>query len=132
MRVVLPIGISRQSRQVLYHEVVKLQDRLRVLFVCTANQQRSPTAEALYRDDPRFEVASAGTSEYANRPVSTGLLKWADLVVAMENHHRRLIIQRFPAEARSVRFIVLGIPDVFQYMDRALQKEIRERFEAAM
>jgi predicted protein tyrosine phosphatase len=27
--------------------------------------------------------------------------------------------------------LVLGIPDVFQYMDRALVRDLRERFEEA-
>src|SRR6185369_8483788 len=34
-------------------------DRQRILFVCTANVDRSRTAEDLYRADPRYEVLSA-------------------------------------------------------------------------
>lgn len=34
---------------------------IRVLFVCSQNSLRSPTAEAVFRDDPRLEVRSAGT-----------------------------------------------------------------------
>lgn len=101
----------------------------RVLFVCTANQQRSPTAEALCRDHPGLEVRSAGTSVLATQPVTEELLDWADLVVAMEEEHARSLRERFPGAASRTRFVVLGIPDVFQYMDRSLQREIRERFE---
>ncbi|MFW5684455.1 MAG: protein tyrosine phosphatase [Spirochaetota bacterium] len=107
-----------------------MSDRTNVLFVCTANQQRSPTAEELYRDDPRFNVASAGTSRLANTPVTAELLDWADLVVVMEEDHRRAITTRFPEQATATRIVVLGIPDVYHSMDRTLQREIRERFEA--
>jgi protein-tyrosine-phosphatase len=39
--------------------------RQRILFVCTANVDRSRTAEDLYRADPRYEVLSAGTAAFA-------------------------------------------------------------------
>ena len=100
-----------------------------VLFVCTANQQRSPTAEELYRNDKRFAVRSAGTSTLSRQRVSRELLEWADLVVAMEEHHARAIRERFPDQAGTVQFLVLGIPDIYQYMDSTLQREIRDRFE---
>ncbi|MFW5745567.1 MAG: protein tyrosine phosphatase [Spirochaetota bacterium] len=107
-----------------------MADRTNVLFVCTANQQRSPTAEELYRNDRRFEVRSAGTSPLARTAVSAELVAWADLVVVMEEHHARAIRERFPDASRSTDFVVLGIPDIYQYMDRTLQRAIRERFEA--
>lgn len=107
-----------------------MSDRKNVLFVCTANQQRSPTAEELYRDDRRFNVRSAGTSPLATTAVSAELISWADLVVVMEEHHARAIREGFPQEARSAHLVILGIPDVYQYMDRTLQREISDRFEA--
>ncbi|MFP4065886.1 MAG: hypothetical protein ACLFS5_00120 [Spirochaetaceae bacterium] len=106
--------------------------RKKVLFVCTANQQRSPTAEHLYSDDPRFEARSAGTHTLANRQVSRDLVRWADLIVVMEEHHARTIRAAFRGELRNTPMLVLGIPDVYQYMEPALQREIRERFEAAL
>ncbi len=108
------------------------EKRRKVLFVCTANQQRSPTAERMYSEDSRFEVKSAGTEALFGREVTAGDLQWADLVVVMENRHREKIRGRFPEESEDVEFIVLGIPDIYQYMEIALQREIRERFEAAV
>lgn len=105
-------------------------DRKKILFVCSANQQRSPTAEALYKEDPRFEVKSAGTSELAKNSVDAEMLKWADIVVVMEHRHARIIRDRFPSALQSVRLTVLDIPDVFEYMDSVLQREIRTRFES--
>lgn len=108
------------------------KERRKVLFVCTANLQRSPTAERMYSDDPRFEVRSAGTEALFNRRVSAEDLEWANLVVVMEHRHARDIRRRFPEESKRVELIVLGIPDIYQYMEQALQREIKERFEGAV
>ena len=107
-------------------------DKRRVLFVCTANQQRSPTAEEMYRNDPRFEVRSAGTDALFGRAVTSEDLQWADLVVVMEQRHAQKIRAAFPSAASGARLVVLGIPDVYEYMEQALQREIRSRFEAAV
>lgn len=106
--------------------------RTKVLFVCTANQQRSPTAEEMYRNDPRFEARSAGTHTLASRRVTEELVRWADLIVVMEEMHEREIRGSFADTLGDTPILVLGIPDVFQYMEPTLQREIRERFEAAV
>ena len=41
-----------------------------VLFICSRNQWRSPTAEQVYRKHPLLAVRSAGTSLNARRKVS--------------------------------------------------------------
>jgi predicted protein tyrosine phosphatase len=105
---------------------------LNVLFVCTANQQRSPTGERMYTEDPRFHVRSAGTHAFANHRVDEADLRWADIVVAMEERHARSIRELFPKASAGVRMIVLDIPDIYRFMDPQLVPEIRERFEAAL
>ena len=108
------------------------KERRKVLFVCTANLQRSPTAERMYSDDPRFEVRSAGTDAMFGREVAAADLAWADIVVVMESRHEQKIRRKYPEESQSTQIVVLGIPDVYQYMEQALQREIKERFEAVM
>jgi predicted protein tyrosine phosphatase len=74
-------------------------NRQRILFVCTANVDRSRTAEDLYRTDPRYEVLSAGTGAFARTPVTREILMWADRVFVMserEDRHRTLLRLRFP------------------------------------
>ena len=39
---------------------------LRVVFVCTQNKLRSPTAEAVFSRHPGWQVASAGTGPTLN------------------------------------------------------------------
>lgn len=71
----------------------------RILFICTGNVDRSRTAEDLYRDDPRYEVRSAGTAQFAATPITRDLLIWADRVFVMcerEDRHRTLLKLRFP------------------------------------
>lgn len=108
------------------------QNRKKVLFVCTANQQRSPTAERMYADDPRFEVKSAGTDAFFGSEVTARDLTWADLVVVMEERHEQKIRMRYPEESGTTRIVALGIPDIYQFMETALQREIKERFEAVV
>jgi protein-tyrosine phosphatase len=77
----------------------------RILFVCTANVDRSRTAEDLYRADPRYEVLSAGTGTFARTPVTREMLLWADRVFVMserEDRHRTLLRLRFPEVERPV------------------------------
>jgi len=71
----------------------------RILFVCTANVDRSRTAEDLYARDPRYDVRSAGTAAFATQTLSRELLQWADRVFVMnERHdqHRTQLRLRFP------------------------------------
>lgn len=93
--------------------------RLKVLFVCAMNKQRSVTAERLYRNDPRIEVRSAGVRAEANRRVGEKDLAWADIVFVMEPEHKRWIATRF--EGMDLPAIeVLDIPDEFEVMDPEL------------
>ncbi len=63
------------------------REPLNVLFVCSRNQWRSPTAEKLWRNHPGLRVRSAGTSPNARRHVSASDLHWADAIVVMEGKH---------------------------------------------
>ena len=56
---------------------------MNVLFVCSKNQWRSPTAEKVFGRDPGLKVRSAGTSRKARRTVTANDLRWADVVMVM-------------------------------------------------
>jgi predicted protein tyrosine phosphatase len=93
---------------------------LKLLFVCSRNRLRSPTAEAVFATCAGFETLSAGTSPDAETPVSGDLIEWADVIFAMESVHRRRLKQRFPPLLRNKKVVVLGIPDEYGYMDPTL------------
>ncbi len=100
---------------------------LRLLFLCSRNQWRSPTAEAVYQNDPRVEARSAGLSASARRKVTEDLLRWADLVLVMEHDHKRRLRERFPSIAGGMRIEVLDIPDEYGFMHPELVALISER-----
>ena len=93
---------------------------MNLLFVCSRNWLRSPTAEAIFAKLPGIETASAGTSPDAETPLSLDLIEWADLIFAMEPVHRKRLNEKFKSALRTKKIIVLGIPDRYTYMDPAL------------
>ena len=101
-----------------------MNPRLKVLFVCAMNKQRSVTAERIYRDDARLEVRSAGVRSGACRRVSESDLHWADIVYVMERDHKQWIDRRFEHLARP-KIEVLEIPDEFEVMDPGLIEMLR-------
>lgn len=102
---------------------------MRLLFLCSRNHWRSPTAEAVYQNDPRVEVRSAGVSASAQRRVTEKLLRWADLVLVMEHAHKRRLREQFPEVIHDLRVEVLDIPDDYEFMAPELVALIRERVE---
>ena len=103
--------------------------RLHVLFVCSKNQWRSPTAEAIYRNDDRVSVRSRGTSRSAVQTIRSGDIVWANVVLVMEDKHRRRILADFPGETKFKPIHVLDIPDEYQFMDDELAWLIRSAVE---
>ena len=83
----------------------------RVLFVCTGNYDRSPTAENMYKSIKGLEVKSAGISVHAQNPLSKKLVEWADIIYAMEEHHKTAIVKIDPSA--KTKTVVLGIPDIY-------------------
>lgn len=98
--------------------------RLKVLFVCAFNQWRSPTAEAIYRNDARLEVRSAGVRENAKRWLGAADLAWADLVFTMDREQKRWIAERFRGNPLPP-IVVIEIPDTYGYMDPRLQEALK-------
>jgi len=105
--------------------VVRLS-AMRLLFVCTQNLLRSPTAERIFSGRPGLEVASAGIAPDAVKLVSADAIQWADTIFVMEEWHRELLQRRFRRHLGQKQLICLGIPDRYEYMDA----ELVERLEA--
>lgn len=99
--------------------------KTKLLFLCSRNQLRSPTAEALFRDHPRYEARSAGTENGARIKITPGHIGWADLVFCMEKKHAMRVTERFAAELADKPLIVLRIPDDFEFMDPALTARLK-------
>jgi predicted protein tyrosine phosphatase len=98
-----------------------------VLFVCSQNRLRSPTAEQVFSTVPGLEVASAGLDARADAPVTPELLGWADIVCVMERSHRNKLSKRFRPYLKHQRIVCLDIPDEYEYMDPQLISILRSR-----
>lgn len=91
-----------------------------VLFICSRNQWRSPTAETVWRKHPDISVRSAGTSPSARRTVSVADIHWADVIVVMEQKHKNRLVAGFTRLLEHKPIHVLDIPDEYKYMDPEL------------
>ena len=91
-----------------------------ILFICSQNKLRSPTAEQLYSDTPGLEVASAGLNNDAETPVTPELLEWSDRIFVMERNHRNRLTNKFKPHLQGKRITVLDIPDDYDFMDETL------------
>jgi predicted protein tyrosine phosphatase len=83
------------------------------LFVCTANLQRSPTAQHLFQGwKGIWEAKSAGISPDPGKiPLTQALVDWADLILAMESIHSQFLRSHFKCDPGKIR--ILGIADVY-------------------
>lgn len=94
----------------------------KILFICTGNKYRSPSAEHILKTiAPNLEIKSAGTSENAasnhliakkmrrclvemgyeepcikSQHVSRELMEWADRVIYMAPTHQKYLSEHFP------------------------------------
>ena len=99
----------------------------RILFVCSQNRLRSPTAEQVFADHPGVECTSAGTNNDAENPLSPELVEWADIIFVMEKSHRNKIRSKFKRHLADTRVICLDIPDEYDFMDPELIKILKNK-----
>ncbi len=83
----------------------------KILFICNQNENRSRTAEELFRD--KFNTRSAGL--YNAKPVTEKELDWADTIVVMEDKQRTEISKRFPNIYIKKKILSLNIPDMYTH-----------------
>ncbi|TGP45454.1 protein tyrosine phosphatase [bacterium M00.F.Ca.ET.230.01.1.1] len=91
-----------------------------VLFVCSQNRLRSPTAEQVFSKRRDIEVESAGTNHDADNPLTHELVAGADIIFVMEKAHRAKLQKKFRSSLKGARVICLNIPDDYDFMDPEL------------
>ena len=97
-----------------------------VLFVCSKNQWRSPTAETLWRRHPALNVRSGGTSPNAKHHVSEDDIRWADVILVMEEKHKSRLRAEYTRLLEFKPVHVLDIPDDYKYMDAELVEQLEQ------
>lgn len=91
-----------------------------ILFVCSQNKLRSPTAEQVFSGNPNIEVFSAGTNNDAVTPLTGELVAWADIIFVMEKAHRTKVQKKLNRFLGGKRLICLDIPNEYDFMDPVL------------
>ncbi|MDD3609836.1 MAG: low molecular weight protein tyrosine phosphatase family protein [Halothiobacillaceae bacterium] len=100
---------------------------MNLLFVCSENRLRSPTAEAVFSRYPGVNAIGAGTNSDAQTTVSGDLIEWADVIFVMEKSHRNKITKKYAELLKGKRLVCLDIPDVYEYMQPQLVKRLEAR-----
>jgi predicted protein tyrosine phosphatase len=103
-----------------------------LLFICSRNQWRSPTAEFLFKNHPYYNARSAGTSDKARIKLNQKLLAWAHKIIVMERKHKAIIKTKFPAFIHEKTMVVLDIEDIYSYNDPELIELLRYKLSTLL
>ena len=76
---------------------------------------------------PGIEVSSAGLNHDAVEPLTSEIVREADVIFVMEKAHRSRLSTRFRSDLKGARVICLDIPDDYGFMDAELVKLLQER-----
>lgn len=98
-----------------------------LLFVCSRNKWRSPTAEEVWKNKLGYTARSAGTSPSAKRTVGLADIRWADIIFVMEKKHKNRLIAQFTGALHHKSIYLLDIPDEYKFMDQELIEELEEK-----
>ena len=93
---------------------------MNLLFVCSKNKLRSPTAEAIFSEYEAIEAIGCGVNSDSATPLSGDLVEWADVIFVMENIHKKKVSQKYQKQLKGKRIVCLNIPDRYQYMQTEL------------
>jgi predicted protein tyrosine phosphatase len=69
---------------------------------------------------PGVATDSAGLGADAEVPLSSGQLRWADIVFVMEKVHRARLSVKFRASLNGKKVVCLDIPDNYAFMQPEL------------
>ncbi len=107
-----------------------MPERLHYLFVCRANVDRSPTAEAVCRriaaeNELHIEASSAGISERAIRPVTKKMADLADRIFVMEPDMERKMIREYGQDPAKI--VCLNVPDLYERDEPDLVRMLEQK-----
>jgi predicted protein tyrosine phosphatase len=98
-----------------------------ILFICSQNKLRSPTAETIFCNIEGFEVLSAGLNNDAEVPITSELVEWADTIFVMEKAQKNKLQKKFRKYINKQRVICLDIPDDYEYMQPELVEILEQK-----
>ena len=105
---------------------------MNILFVCSANKNRSKTAESYLSElYPEHNFMSAGTNKKlcmkeGGEFLTKEMLEWSDIVFVMEQKHWDGI-RKETDNSYTNKIINLNIPDIYEYGDESLKEIIFDK-----
>lgn len=99
-----------------------------LLFICSGNLDRSPTAEGLFKNSGKYEAKSAGIHSDAKVRVSQKLIGWADMIFVMsekEDGHITYLKNGFDLQGKPV--YDLDISDMYDRDEPELITLLRQK-----
>lgn len=99
----------------------------KLLFICSENRLRSPTAEIVFSEYEGVKAIGAGTNSDAETTVSGDLVEWADIILVMEKMHRNKVSKKFKELLKNKRIITLDIPDNYESMQPELVQLLKAK-----
>ncbi|HKC68715.1 MAG TPA: protein tyrosine phosphatase [Bacteroidia bacterium] len=100
---------------------------MNLLFICSCNQWRSPTAKAVYKNRPYINSKSAGTEPSARIKLTAKMIDRSNFIFVMEKKHKQRIQERFNTELIHKEIIILDIPDEYKFKDEELIEDIQTK-----
>lgn len=103
-----------------------------ILFVCSANKDRSKTADDYFSAKyENYNFLSAGTNhkicnQLGTTPLDIDLLEWADAIFVMEAKHAKFI-KEISSNKHSSKVTILKIEDIYTYYDKTLIEVLEEK-----
>ncbi len=113
------------------------KEKQNYLFVCYANENRSPTAEEVCRKIARryglgINAGSAGMSKGSNRPLKKEIADKADKIFVMEDEMVATLVNQYGQNP--VKILCLNIPDIYgrddPWLIGILEDKLYEHFAA--
>lgn len=98
---------------------------LNVIFICNQGINRSRTAAEIFK--AKYNTKYSGL--FSENSITSEDLLWADIIFVMEDFQRKEISERFPVEYLRKKILCLDIPDIYQYMDEKLIKELKRKIK---
>ncbi len=100
---------------------------MNLLFVCSENRLRSPTAEEVFSQFDGINAIGCGTNSDSETPLSGDLVEWADVILVMEKAHKVKVSKKYRELLQHKRVVCLDIPDNYQYMQAELVELLKRR-----
>ncbi len=105
---------------------------MKVLFICSSNDQRSKVAQEYFCIKyPKYDFKSAGTNYNKCKNLGTNkltddLLIWADKIFVMQEHHYNMI-KKYGTVQCNDKVTVLNIPDDYQNHEKNLIEQLKNK-----